>query len=66
MQAGDAATLSVLWLLKHTLALAHADGHFHASAVGVRLLHIPAGVVTHPPLSEAGQCSARKCRNGEV
>lgn len=63
---GDADTLSVLWLLKHALALARADEHFHALAVGVRLLHTPAGAGTHPPLSETGQCSARKCRNDEV
>lgn len=45
----DAAALCMFQLLKNALALAHLDGHFHALAVGVRLLHIPAGTGTHRP-----------------
>lgn len=46
---GDAATLHMLRLLKSTPALAYLDGHFHALAVGVTLLHIPAGAGTRHP-----------------
>lgn len=44
---GDAATLCMLRLLENTSALTYLDGHFHALAAGVRLLHMPAGAGTH-------------------